>query len=125
VRVLLDTHVLLWVMADDPALPAAARSRLERADAVYVSSASIWEVAIKAALGKLDVDIDTLVARLPAAGLEQLPVTWEHARLTRHLPPIHRDPFDRMLVAQAVCEPLHLFTADKALAGYSELVVVV
>jgi PIN domain nuclease of toxin-antitoxin system len=124
-RLLLDTHVLLWVMADDPALSATARATISRAELVYASAVSLWEVGIKAGLGKLKIDQDRLLEQLHAAGFEPLPVTWEHAAAMRHLPDLHRDPFDRMLVAQAMSEPLRLLTADKVLAGYSELVMMV
>lgn len=124
-RLLLDTHVLLWVMADDPALSPAARATIGRAEIVYASSVSIWEVSIKAGLGKLSIDQDRFVERLDAAGFAPLAISWEHAAAVRHLPDIHRDPFDRMLVAQAISEPLKLMTADKILARYSELIITV
>jgi len=124
-RLLLDTHVLLWVMADDPALSPAARATISRADMVYASAVSLWEISIKAGLGKLKIDQDRLVEQLLTAGFEPLPVTWEHAAAVRHLPDLHRDPFDRLLVAQAMSEPLRLLTTDKILADYSELVMLV
>lgn len=124
-RLLLDTHVLLWVMTNDAALSPAARETIGKATVVYASAVSIWEVSIKAALGKLKIDQDRFMKILPATGFEPLSVTWEHADTVRRLPAIHRDPFDRMLVAQAVSEPLHLMTADKILARYSELVFLV
>ncbi|MET3139864.1 PIN domain nuclease of toxin-antitoxin system [Undibacterium sp. GrIS 1.2] len=92
---------------------------------VYVSSASIWEVAIKVGIGKLDVDVDVLVAEIVKNGFQELSVTAVHAAKVRHLPEIHRDPFDRILVAQALCEPLQLLTADGILSGYSELIEMV
>lgn len=122
-RLLLDTHVLLWVMNDDPALPAKAREIISRAESVYASSVSIWEISIKAGLGKLRINQDRFMSGLLETGFEPLPVTWEHADTVRHLPDIHRDPFDRMLIAQAVSEPLRLMTADKILGRYSELVI--
>lgn len=124
-KLLLDTHIMLWVMADAPALSGAIRQKINRAQEVYVSPVSVWEVSIKAALGKLKIDQDRLMETLPAAGFLSLPVTWEHADAVRRLPAIHRDPFDRLLVAQALSEPLRLLTADKLLAEYSELVDVV
>lgn len=124
-RLLLDTHVLLWAMADDPALSPSARATIGRAETVYASAVSIWEISIKAGLGKLRLDQRRFVESLYEAGIEPLPVTWEHAEAVRHLPDHHRDPFDRLLIAQAVSEPLRLMTADKELGRYSELVVVV
>ncbi len=123
-KVLLDTHLMLWSMQGRSALPKAVLPWLEEADEVVVSAASLWEAAIKAALGKLRTDIDTLEHRLVLAGFVALPVTWAHATRVRTLPMHHRDPFDRLLVAQALTEPLHLLTCDKALAAYSDLVTV-
>lgn len=89
---------------------------------VYVSSASIWEATIKIGIGKLDADIDVLAAQIAESGFLELPVSARHAMQLRRLPEIHRDSFDRMLVAQAMCEPLRLLTADAQMARYSELV---
>lgn len=123
-KVLLDTHLVLWSMQGRSALPKAVLPWLEEADEVLVSAASLWEAAIKAALGKLRTDIDALEHRLIVAGFVALPVTWAHAARVRTLPMHHRDPFDRLLVAQALTEPLHLLTCDKSLAAYSDLVTV-
>jgi len=125
VRLPLDTHVLLWVLADDAALSNTARAEIDRAEAVYASAASIWEISIKSALGKLKIDQRCLPDRLIEAGFLPLPVTWEHANAVRKLPNLHRDPFDRILIAQAITEPLRFMTADRTLAGYSELVVLI
>jgi PIN domain nuclease of toxin-antitoxin system len=125
VKLLLDTHILLWVMQDARELKREARRLLGAAEEIHVSSASLWEAAIKAALGKLKVDLDRLDTRLTELGFLALPVTWAHARQVRQLPLLHRDPFDRMLIAQAISEPLHLLTHDAALAAYSDLVTVV
>jgi PIN domain nuclease of toxin-antitoxin system len=125
VRLLLDTHIVLWVLRDARELKAGARSMIGHAEAVFVSAASWWEVSIKAAAGKLPVEPERLQARALAAGFEPLPVTWTHALAVHGLPPLHRDPFDRMLIAQAISEPLHLLTHDAALAAYSDLVTVV
>ena len=122
-RLLLDTHVLLWVMADDSSLSPEVRATIGKAEVVYASAVSIWEVSIKASLGKLKIDQVRFMERLQEAGFEPLNITWEHAAAVRHLPDIHRDPFDRMLIAQAVSEPLRLMTADNVLAQYSELVI--
>jgi PIN domain nuclease of toxin-antitoxin system len=124
-KLLLDTHILLWVMRDARELSAAARDFIERADDVYVSSVSLWESAIKAAMGKLPLAPQALEAGALRAGFIPLPVTWAHALAVDALPMLHRDPFDRMLVAQAVSEPLQLLTHDAKLARYSPLVSVV
>ncbi|MEB0032901.1 type II toxin-antitoxin system VapC family toxin [Undibacterium sp. RTI2.1] len=124
-RILLDTHVYLWWLQDSTQLSKSARHKIMTATEVYVSSASIWEVAIKVGIGKLDVDVDVLVAEIVKNGFQELSVTPVHAAKVRHLPVIHRDPFDRILIAQALCEPLQLLTADGILSGYSELIEMV
>jgi len=124
-KLLLDTHILLWVMQDADALSARARLIIEKADEVYVSSISLWEVAIKSAAGKLAVEPARLEAVARDAGFLPLAVSWVHALALHGLPPLHRDPFDRMLIAQAVSEPMHFLTRDKALAAYTPLVTIV
>ena len=124
-RLLLDTHVYLWSVADDRRLSRQARALILDADEVFVSSASIWEAAIKARLGKLDADVNRLVAEIEASGFSELPVKAVHAARVRDLPDIHRDPFDRLLVAQALSESLHLLTADSQLSPYTGLVIAV
>lgn len=114
---LLDTHVLLWLLGDDPRLGPRARAQLSRVDSLYVSTASLWELAIKAELGKIEVPDD-----LPDL-VEQAHVTWlavspRHAWESRSVTGLaHRDPFDRLLVSQAICESLTLLTVDRALLG--------
>jgi PIN domain nuclease of toxin-antitoxin system len=120
-RILLDTHLLLWAVSEPKKLPAQARRRIEEAE-VFVSAASIWEVSIKTALGKLAADPTELLAELEPAGFRLLPVTGEHAAAVALLPPLHSDPFDRMLVAQAKTEPLILLTNDSVLGGYGDFV---
>lgn len=112
-------------MSDSTTLSQQARTLMADADGVYVSAVSLWEISIKAALGKLDVDCNKLEHQLVASGFLPLPITWAHSIKLRQLPLLHRDPFDRMLVAQALCEPLRLLTADSTLTGYSELVTLV
>ena len=121
-RILLDTHVYHWWLQDHPKLSQAARALIVDASEVYISSASIWEATIKAGIGKLEVDIDQLVAEIANSGFLELPISAKHAAMVAQLPDIHRDPFDRILVAQALCEPLRLLTADGILGGYSELI---
>jgi len=120
-RILLDTHLLLWAVADPRKLPPGARNRIDAAE-VYVSAISIWEVSIKAALGKLSADPAELLAEIEPAGFTLLPVSGEHAAAVARLPAVHTDPFDRMLVAQAKTEPLLLLTNDSILAGYGDCV---
>jgi PIN domain nuclease of toxin-antitoxin system len=125
VRLLLDTHVYLWWLQDSVKLSKQGRARIIAATEVYVSSASIWEASIKTGIGKLDVDVNDLVAEIEKSHFHELPVTARHAARVLQLPDIHRDPFDRMLIAQAMCEPLRFLTADRLLASYSELVDVI
>jgi len=123
-RILLDTHLLLWAVAEPRKLPPGARKRIDAAE-IFVSAASIWEVSIKAALGKLSADPAELLAEIEPAGFTLLPVTGEHAAAVARLPAVHSDPFDRMLVAQARTEPLLLLTNDSLLAGYGDCVEVI
>ena len=124
-RILLDTHIYLWWLEDHPKLSTAARTLIDDATEVYVSSASIWEASIKAGIGKLDVDVDALVAEIGRSGFSELQVSARHAAAVRGLLDIHNDPFDRILIAQAVCEPLRFLTHDGKLKGYSQLVEIV
>jgi PIN domain nuclease of toxin-antitoxin system len=111
VSLLLDTHVVLWWLTDDPTLSDEIKNRLDREPDVYVSAATIWEVAIKQAIGKL-IEPTGLPERIRDSGFDALPISFEHAMAAGRLPLIHRDPFDRMLVAQATCEDLTLVTRD-------------
>ncbi len=124
-RLLLDTHVFLWVVGGSARLSAGAQRRIAAADRVFVSAASIWEVAVKARLGKVDADADALSAAIEGSGMAELPVRATHAAAVQRLPLIHADPFDRLLVAQALTEPLRLMTADAALARYGDWVELV
>jgi len=122
-RLLLDTHVFLWVVGDSRRLKPKARRLIEAAERVHVSAASVWEIAIKMRLGKIRVDLEALVAAIETSGFVELPVRAAHAAGVAHLPLHHTDPFDRLLIAQALHEPLRLLTADAALAQYSDLVL--
>jgi len=122
-RLLLDTHVFLWAVAGSSKLKASSRRLIESADEVHVSAASIWEIAIKSRLGKIDADADELVAAIAASGFVELPVRSVHAAATHRLPLHHNDPFDRLLVAQALTEPLRLLSADAILGRYTDLVI--
>jgi PIN domain nuclease of toxin-antitoxin system len=122
VRYLLDTQIYLWFLVDSSRLSKKARSSIGSAEQVFVSAASVWEAAIKQAIGKLAAEARDLVSGIKGSGFIELPVTASHAARVATLPHHHRDPFDRLLIAQAIVEPLHLLSADPALAQYSELV---
>jgi PIN domain nuclease of toxin-antitoxin system len=118
VRLLLDTHAALWWLADDERLgPNAVEYLTDGSNEVLLSAAVVWEVAIKRALGKLEVP-DDFAATLLGAGAVGLPVTLQHASAVAELPTHHRDPFDRMLVAQARIERAVLVSQDDALRAY-------
>jgi PIN domain nuclease of toxin-antitoxin system len=117
VSLLLDTHVVLWWLTDDATLSDQVKDQLDHEPDVYVSAATVWEVAIKQAMGKLREPAD-LPERIRDSGFRELPITSEHAIAAGRLPLIHRDPFDRMLVAQAQCEELTLVTKDPQILEY-------
>ena len=117
-KLLLDTHVFLWWRLDSRRLSKVAREAIATAPAVYISAVSAWEVAIKSALGRLEMAGD-FALHVEAAGFEPLPITFAHAAATGRLPALHADPFDRMLVAQATTEGLTLVTHDDRVAGYA------
>ena len=117
-RLLLDTQVFLWAVTANRRLKPGTREFLARADAVYVSAASIWEIAIKTRLGKIEADAAILVDAIDSSGFLELPVSTLHAAAVAKLPPHHTDPFDRLLLAQAFSEPLRFVTADSVLAAY-------
>lgn len=122
-RLIADSHTLVWHVLDDPRLTAAPTARIEAPDAeVLVSIASLWEIAIKKALGKLGAP-DDLPARVRELGFELLPIEVEHAWAVRELPHHHRDPFDRLLIAQARVERLPIVTADPAFTRYDVEVI--
>jgi PIN domain nuclease of toxin-antitoxin system len=117
VKLLLDTHALLWWLDDDARLDQSAADAIAEADVVAVSAASAWEISIKQAIGELSGP-DDLSAELATNGFTELPITVAHAVAAGALPPHHSDPFDRMLVAQSRLEGLTLVTRDDRLADY-------
>ena len=124
-RLLLDTHIALWAVIGSRALPARAAEAILAADEVFVSVATLWEIAIKHALakGSMPVSAAQALTAFEEAGYARLDIRPAHALRVELLPPIHRDPFDRLLVAQAQAEPLILLTADPVLAGYGTAVM--
>jgi len=127
-RLLLDTHVALWAIADSPLLSAKARRLiLDAKNDIYVSAASVWEIAIKHSLGreKMPISGNEAIDYFIEAGFDLLPVSAEHAARTETLPIHHADPFDRLLLAQALHEPMHLVTHDATLGKYDVTVLLV
>ena len=120
-KLLLDTHLLLWAAGQPDRLSATARKLLsEPRNELLFSAASLWEVAIKSTLGREDFRVEPRLLRrgLLDNGYAELPVTSQHAVSIDGLPPLHKDPFDRLLVAQALCEGITLLTSDAQLARY-------
>lgn len=124
-RLLLDTHIFLWCINDNARLSKSIKSKILHASEVYVSSASIWESIIKITLKKLHADVNEIVEAIDKSGFLELPITACHAAAVSNLPNIHRDPFDRILIAQAISEPLTFLTADAMLKNYSKLVEII
>ncbi len=123
-RLLLDTHILLWWLKDDALLPAQAAALIEdRRNEVFVSPMSVWEIAIKSQLGRLKADVDEVRTAALQSVFRPLPFNLEHAAAVARLPHQHIDPFDRALVAQALLEPLALLTHNQSLAAYGENVL--
>lgn len=120
-RILLDTHLLLWSLSQPSKLSAPVRRKIDAGE-VYASAASIWEISIKSALGKLDADSREVLDGIEPAGFSLLAVSGEHAAKVVELPLVHKDPFDRLLVAQALVEPMILLTNDAVLRGYGSFV---
>jgi PIN domain nuclease of toxin-antitoxin system len=117
VKLLLDTHAILWWQRDDRRLGRAARRAIAQADIVWVSAASAWEIAIKCALGRLRLD-EPFAVLLQADDFTELPVTLAHTTRVQDLPAHHADPFDRMLVAQALAEQATIVSHDRAFEPY-------
>ena len=124
-RTLLDTQLYLWFLADSSKLSNKARKTIAESDTVFVSAASIWEAALKVGLGRLAVSLDDLLQGIEGSGFLELPITARQSALVSQLPSHYRDPFDRVLIAQAIYEPLRLLTADSSLQPYSDLVELV
>jgi PIN domain nuclease of toxin-antitoxin system len=121
-RILLDTHLLLWWLENHPSLPTGAREMISNPEnTIFVSAVSLWEIWLKQSLGKLRLPAD-FVPRLEAESFEQLPLLVSQTSQVALLPWHHRDPFDRMLIAQAQVEELVLLTADEGLAAYGKAV---
>lgn len=125
-NLLLDTHVALWAITDSPKLPERARDLIQAPKTtVWVSAASIWEIAIKCGMGRGDMPVSgqDAVRYFQESGYRFLPIDVEHALAVESLPAHHQDPFDRILVAQALVEPMRLMTHDPLVARYSDTII--
>ena len=128
-NLLLDTHVALWAIVDAPRLPAQVRGLIADPDnRITVSAVSIWEIAIKSGLarrgvGAMPVSAEAALGHFRNAGYAMLAISPDHAAVVETLPPLHGDPFDRLLIAQAFTEPLRLVTHDRAVAAYGESII--
>ncbi|HEY7579070.1 MAG TPA: type II toxin-antitoxin system VapC family toxin [Acetobacteraceae bacterium] len=124
-RILLDTHLLIWALDEYDRLPTEMRNLIQDpSNEIAFSAVSIWEIAIKARLGRTDFAVrpEEVASSAVATGFVELPLNWRAAAAVADLPMHHRDPFDRAIVAQAISEPVHLYTADRKLIPYSPLV---
>lgn len=117
-KLLLDTHVLLWAAIDSPRIKSIRSRLLSPDNEVYFSVASVWEIAIKVSLGKLQADAEAIRSAALDNGFAELAIKGAHALHVGALPWLHRDPFDRLLIAQAASEPMWLLTADDKLLAY-------
>lgn len=122
-RLLLDTHVLLWWLGDDRRLGDDARAAIEESDLAAVSAATLWEISLKRTLGKLRTPVDDVVDAVESEGFESIAITVDHAWAGGALPLHHRDPFDRLLVAQARLEGLTIVTSDTVFGAYQVAVL--
>jgi len=126
VKVLLDTHVFLWALTKSEKLTKKAANLITNPEnQVLISAATLWEVAIKKSIGRIEFVPEQLIDYIHKSGYEQLPVTFDHCTVLADLPLHHRDPFDRMLVAQSIFEPAVLVTHDQTLSQYNCTVMVV
>lgn len=119
-NLLLDTHAFIWYSEDDSKLPESIKIEIETADSVYISIASLWEIAIKLSIGKLSLQLnyESIEASLEPAGIILLPISFADTVRVMNLPLHHRDPFDRILIAQAINNSLTLVSCDAAFTAY-------
>lgn len=122
-RLLLDTNVLLWALTNSPRMEPVRDLLLAEENEVFVSAVSWWEIAIKTQIGKLDAQLPVLRSAAKESGFLELPLLGWHAETLATLPRYHNDPFDRMLIAQAMSEPLRLISGDGVLSRYTSLVL--
>jgi len=122
-RILLDTNALLWALTNGPRIDPVRELLLDDGNEVFVSSVSWWEIAIKTRIGKLEASIPEIRIAAQASGFLELPLLGSHAEVLATIPRYHNDPFDHMLLAQAMAEPMRLITGDSILPQYTPLVI--
>lgn len=122
-KILLDTNIYIWWINNSPQLSENSKIKIRNSKEVFISVATILEISQLISEGKVDVDFELIVKAIKQNGFKELSITAEHAAIEFYLPQLHNDHFDRILISQAVCDQLYLFTADNVLADYSELVV--
>lgn len=124
-RLLLDTNVLLWIITDADRIDSIRELILSDETEIFVSVVSCWEIAIKTTLGKLEFDVADVRSAVTASGFSELPIFGSHTEAVSDLPLLHRDPFDRMIVAQAISEPMQLVTGDRQLSAYPASITII
>ena len=124
-NLILDTHIILWWLDDNDSLPKKYRQEIaDRNNICFVSAASVWEISIKSAIGKLDIP-DNYLEVLLDQNFREIPISWQHASKVRYLPMHHKDPFDRLLIAQAIVEDLMFLSVDKIISKYDVKILAV
>jgi len=124
-RILLDTHIIIWILEDSKKLSKKARKIIDDAHEVYISHISAWEMMIKMQLGKLEIELEDIQKIFKQTNFIELNLKFEHVLALNHLPDHHKDPFDRMLIAQALSEPLKFITSDSIVKKYSDFIELV
>lgn len=124
-RILLDTHIIIWILEDSKKLSKKARKIIDDANEVYISPVSAWEMMIKMQLGKLEIELEDINKIFKQTNFIELNLKFEHVLTLNNLPNYHKDPFDRMLIAQALSEPLKLITSDSMVKKYSDFIELV
>ena len=124
-RFLIDTNVVIWLSENNPRIEQIKSLLLSRESQVFISTVSWWEIAIKVRAGKLTVDLEQLRSQAKNHNFSELPITSAYMKAYLELPNLHKDPFDHMLLAQAISSPMRLITGDPLLAEYSSLVMVI
>lgn len=122
-RFLLDTNIVVWVLGNEPRIEPVREILMNEENDIFISAVSWWEIAIKIRIGKLNVDLERMRLHAQADGYRELPLEGRHTETLANLPRYHKDPFDHILLAQAITEPMRFITGDGVLAQYTPLVM--